>query len=141
VEAPQSARDDLPSVVRRLIDLARSESSWQGLTDSAELVLVDLACEGIRCLVVARPASGAEHSLSPREREIVRIVAQGYPNKTIASVLEISSWTVSTYMRRIFAKLDVRSRAAMVARAIEEGLVSQSAADLATRPPGRRIAR
>jgi DNA-binding CsgD family transcriptional regulator len=52
------------------------------------------------------------------------MVAEGYPTKTIAAVLDISSWTVTTYLRRIFAKLDVRSRAAMVAKALEEGLLA-----------------
>jgi DNA-binding NarL/FixJ family response regulator len=37
-------------------------------------------------------------------------------------VLEISSWTVCTRLRRIFAKLSVGSRAAMVARLMEDGL-------------------
>jgi DNA-binding CsgD family transcriptional regulator len=54
-------------------------------------------------------------SLSPREVEIARMVAQGHPNKVIAEVLEISEWTVATHLRRIFAKLGVTSRAAMVA--------------------------
>ena len=63
--------------------------------------------------------------LSPREREIARMVARGYPNKTIAGVLEISLWTVGTYLRRVFAKLGVGSRAAMVARLMEEGLLKQ----------------
>ena len=53
-------------------------------------------------------------ALSPREREIARMVARGYPNKTIAAVLEISPFTVNTYLRRVFAKLGVPSRAAMV---------------------------
>jgi DNA-binding CsgD family transcriptional regulator len=57
--------------------------------------------------------------LSPREAEVARIVAQGCPNKTIASVLDISTFTVSSYLRRIFAKLGVNSRAAMVARLLE----------------------
>ena len=48
--------------------------------------------------------------------QYARMVAEGYPNKTIAAVLEISSWTVSTHLRRMFAKLGVSSRAAMVAR-------------------------
>ncbi len=51
------------------------------------------------------------------------MVAQGYPNKTIAAVLEISSFTVSSYLRRIFAKLGVNSRAAMVAQALENRLL------------------
>ena len=52
--------------------------------------------------------------LSPRELEVARMIAKGYPNKIIASVLDISVWTVSTHLRRIFAKLGVTSRAAMV---------------------------
>jgi DNA-binding CsgD family transcriptional regulator len=61
-------------------------------------------------------------ALSPREREIARMVARGYPNKASAGVLEINSWTVGTYLRRIFAKLNVGSRAAMVALLAEQGL-------------------
>ncbi|MEZ4618345.1 MAG: helix-turn-helix transcriptional regulator [Caldilineaceae bacterium] len=67
--------------------------------------------------------AGDEVHLSPREQEIVRLVAKGYPNKTIAGVLDISPWTVSTHLRRIFAKLGVNSRAEMVASALVTGLV------------------
>jgi DNA-binding CsgD family transcriptional regulator len=87
-------------------------------------VLLDLEVEGVRCVLMRRPpAAQPEVTLSPREREIARMVAKGYPNKTIASVLEISCWTVSTHLRRIFAKLAVSSRAAMVARLAELGLM------------------
>ncbi len=52
--------------------------------------------------------------LSVRERGIVELVARGYVNKQIAGELRISEHTVSTHMRRIFAKLGVDTRAAMV---------------------------
>jgi DNA-binding CsgD family transcriptional regulator len=93
-------------------------------------VLIDIEVDGLRCLIVdLRSAHGREHvDLSPREREIARLVAQGYPNKTIAAVLDISSWTVSTHLRRIFAKLGVRTRAAMVARVTEEEVAASQAA-------------
>lgn len=57
--------------------------------------------------------------LSPRECEIVRLVANDRTNKQISVTLGISVWTVSTHLRRIFAKLDVHSRAAMVAEVFE----------------------
>lgn len=83
--------------------------------------MLDLEVDGVRCVLVRRPREDrAEVVLSPREREIARMVAKGYPNKVIARVLEISSWTVSTHLRRIFAKLGVSSRAAMVAHLLEK---------------------
>ena len=62
-------------------------------------------------------------SLSPRERAIAQLVAQGLPNKCIAKNLNISHWTVATYVRRIFIKLSVCSRAAMIALLIKENLL------------------
>ncbi|MCB0208589.1 MAG: helix-turn-helix transcriptional regulator [Anaerolineae bacterium] len=61
-------------------------------------------------------------NLSPREQEIVRLVAKGHSNKVIAKVLDISPWTVSTHLRRVFVKLEVSSRAEMVARVLEADL-------------------
>lgn len=57
----------------------------------------------------------AELPLSPRECEITRLVACDLSNKEVARVLEISEWTVSAHVRRIFGKLQVHSKAAMVA--------------------------
>lgn len=54
--------------------------------------------------------------LTARELQVATLVAGGRPNKQIATELGISEWTVSTHLRRIFHKLDVDSRAAMVAR-------------------------
>ena len=54
--------------------------------------------------------------LTGRELEIAVLVAQGHANKNIAYRLQISEWTVATYLRRVFAKLNVESRAAMVFR-------------------------
>lgn len=54
--------------------------------------------------------------LTKRELQIVMLVSEGRVNKQIADQLNISEWTVSTHLRRIFAKLGVDSRAAMVYR-------------------------
>ena len=52
--------------------------------------------------------------LTARELQIATLVAQGKSNKQIAKHLQISKWTVSTHLRRIFMKLRVDNRAAMV---------------------------
>lgn len=97
-------------------------------------ILFDKEVDGVRCtLIRTHSDEKAAVNLSPREQEIIRMIAKGYPNKTIADVLEISTWTVSTHLRRVFAKLKVNSRAAVVARSIGTGLLSE--APLAGRPP------
>jgi DNA-binding CsgD family transcriptional regulator len=90
----------------------------------ADEIVLDVELDGYRYLLVRSvKSSRAQVELSPREKEIVRMVAQGYPNKTIAGVLNISSWTVCTHLRRVFAKLGVGSRAAMVARVHDMGTI------------------
>jgi DNA-binding NarL/FixJ family response regulator len=59
--------------------------------------------------------SGAE-DLSPREREVLQLLARGYLYKEIADGLKISGPTVNTYIRRIYEKLHVRSRSQAVAK-------------------------
>jgi len=54
--------------------------------------------------------------LTARELQIATLVAEGRVNKQIAAELNISEWTVSTHLRRIFAKLSVDTRAAMVSK-------------------------
>jgi len=54
--------------------------------------------------------------LSPREREVLELLARGYLYKEIAGLLQISVQTVNTYIRRIYEKLHVRSRAQAVAK-------------------------
>jgi len=78
-------------------------------------VLFDTVIGGARCLLLVHEPSPLVR-LSPREQEIARMVADGRTNQAIAGALEISIWTVSTHLRRIFAKLGVCSRAEMVAR-------------------------
>ncbi len=55
-------------------------------------------------------------SLSPREREILDLLAKGYSNKEIADTLSIAYLTVHTHVRNIYGKLQVRSRTEAVAK-------------------------
>jgi DNA-binding CsgD family transcriptional regulator len=105
--------------IRNLVNITGSNYSDAdpGQGDGAEVVMVDAEVDGERYLLVRMPKLGRNcFQLSPREQEIVRMVAKGHPNKVIADVLNISPWTVCTHLRRIFAKMGVASRAAMVAK-------------------------
>ena len=83
--------------------------------------VLDIQVGDVRYQLIRSEEPKAVPHLSAREQEIARMVAAGRPNKTIAKALEISEWTVSTHLRRIFAKLGVSSRAAMVARLLSPG--------------------
>jgi DNA-binding NarL/FixJ family response regulator len=61
-------------------------------------------------------------NLTERERGITRLVAQGHTNRAIADQLGISERTVETYLRRIFPKVNVSSRAALASWATRSGL-------------------
>lgn len=127
---PNNGAGPYEALVRQLVahaaqaTPASSAPTQAGNRDDAasEDILFDCEVDGVRCMLVrAHPTPADALSLSPREYEVARMIAKGYPNKVIASVLEISVWTVSTYLRRIFAKLGVTSRTAMVARMFENG--------------------
>lgn len=123
----ESASTSIPEVIRELVSLVECSYPQPESLDNqrpSEVVLFDAEVNGERYLLVRMPKQDRERlQLSPREYEIVRMVAKGHPNKVIADVLNISSWTVCTHLRRIFAKMGVGSRAAMVAQLMERGAV------------------
>jgi DNA-binding NarL/FixJ family response regulator len=61
--------------------------------------------------------------LSPREREILKLIAEGYKNREIAADLCISLKTVEKHRANLMKKLDLHNAAALTAHAIEQGLV------------------
>jgi DNA-binding CsgD family transcriptional regulator len=111
-------------LVRQLIETAPPPEPHPGDgPPGLSQIVVDLCVDGVRFQLVRIGPKPQTVSISPREREIARLVAKGYPNKMIAGILEVSTWTVGTHLRRIFSKLQVGSRAAMVARLLEQGLL------------------
>jgi DNA-binding NarL/FixJ family response regulator len=64
----------------------------------------------------AAPAASPTETLSPREQEVLDCLAQGFLYKEIAEKLSISYETVHTYIRRIYEKLQVRTRTEAVAK-------------------------
>jgi DNA-binding CsgD family transcriptional regulator len=127
--SPGRRLPSLQSLIRTIVAQADGQSTIRpsngnGNSETSDEIIVDAEVDGARYLLVrSHKPMASSVSFSPREREIARMVAKGYPNKTIADVLEISPWTVCTHLRRIFAKLHVSSRAAMVARLINDGIV------------------
>ncbi len=72
-----------------------------------------------------QPAALAE--LTPRELEVLRLLARGLSNGEIARELFVGDATVKTHVARIFAKLDLHDRAQAVVLAYESGLVQPGA--------------
>jgi DNA-binding CsgD family transcriptional regulator len=115
---PSDAEHLLRLLIKQLVPAKMSQPQFPDLsTAETDEIVLDVELDGHRYILVRSiKSSRAPIELSPREKEIVRMVAQGHPNKIIAGVLNISSWTVCTHLRRVFAKLGVSSRAAMVAK-------------------------
>ncbi|WP_344808373.1 response regulator transcription factor [Microlunatus ginsengisoli] len=66
--------------------------------------------------------SGQLSGLTPREREVLDLIAQGLGNATIAARLHLSPKTVGNHISAIFTKLGISSRAEAIVRARDAGL-------------------
>lgn len=73
----------------------------------------------------AQPTAPA--ALSPREREVLQLLAEGHSSKTAAAKLHVSTKTVETHRRNIMQKLELDSLAELTKYAVREGLTSLDA--------------
>jgi DNA-binding NarL/FixJ family response regulator len=96
-----------PGVTRRLI------SEFARLQPLADTDVVSVSA--------GRPAALA--ALTPRETEVLRLIAEGLSNTEIAGRLVVTEETVKTHVSRILAKLGLRDRTQAVVVAYESGLV------------------
>jgi ATP/maltotriose-dependent transcriptional regulator MalT len=69
------------------------------------------------------PPDGAPAGLTPREAQVLTLVASGLSNTEIGVELSIATGTVKTYINGLFAKLGVRDRVQATIRAYDLGLV------------------
>ena len=93
-----------PRVTRRMLEMFASPLPQDGAQDAAEDPRIA--------------------SLTPREREILVLIAQGMSNSEIADQLVVSATTVKTHVGNVLAKLDVRDRVQAVVVAYETGLMA-----------------
>jgi DNA-binding NarL/FixJ family response regulator len=134
VRALRRAGVDAPVVLmtanpERGFNEAAREAGAQGTTlksgSSDELI------DALRALAAGKSSFDARHperpagraALSPREREVVRLVAGGATNREVAEALDVGPETVKTLLARTYAKLGVRRRAEAVAEAQRQGLL------------------
>ena len=71
--------------------------------------------------------SGAEDSydlLSPREREVLQLVAEGKSNKEVAGLLNLSVFTVETHRAKIMQKLNLKGVPELILYAVRKGIIS-----------------
>jgi DNA-binding NarL/FixJ family response regulator len=118
----------------QLLHAVRTVASGQGLLDPAVTlrVIESFASAPVTDNAAARRLA----SLTERETEVLRLVAEGLSNAEIAARLYLGEATVKTYLSRMLTKLDLRDRVQAVAFAYESGLVTPgSAPGQTTRQP------
>lgn len=99
------------------------ESVLQGKSYFSPKISRILAEDYVRIL----KQKGAEDTyelLTPREREILQLLAEGRSNKEVATRLEISVYTAETHRRRILQKLNLHNSAELVLYAVRKGIIS-----------------
>ena len=69
------------------------------------------------------PESDPTEKLTPREREVVKLIAEAYTNKEIAAILNLAEKTVESHRANVLAKLGMRDRVELVRYAIRRGLI------------------
>ncbi|HHT12021.1 MAG TPA: response regulator transcription factor [Propionibacterium sp.] len=115
------ARAVLAGAAGYLLKDAQPEDIVQGIADAATGKLV--LSSDLEGRVVERMSKGVP-TVSARELDVLRLVAEGLANREISRQLFISEGTVKTHLVHAFAKLDADSRTAAVAAARRHGLLS-----------------
>jgi DNA-binding NarL/FixJ family response regulator len=109
-------------LAERLFEAVRIVAAGEALL--APTVTRRLIAEFTRLRPRAVPRQAlAIDALTPREREVLRLIAEGLSNQEIAGRLVVGGETVKTHVSRVLAKLGVRDRAQAVVAAYESGLV------------------
>ncbi|QKW24550.1 response regulator transcription factor [Kitasatospora sp. NA04385] len=108
----------------RLIDAVHAVAAGEAVLDPA--VTRDLLGHLLSAPAPGPPPPtdpGPLAALTVREREVLRLAAEGHPNEEIAALLHLAESTVKTHVKRILGKLGARDRSQAVAAAYRHGLM------------------
>jgi len=86
-------------------------------------LLAPLAASAVLRRVRGEPQGSAPHRLTPREQQVLELLARGCANKEIAARLGIAERTVKFHMSTVFEKLGAGNRTEAVTRAVQAGLI------------------
>jgi DNA-binding NarL/FixJ family response regulator len=123
---------DAPYEIARARELVGRACRSLGDDDTATLELeaaleayLDLGAtpDATRVRAYADPPRASTHGLTPRELDVLRLVASGMSNREVARELVISEHTVARHLQNVFARLGVASRTAAVSFAFEHDLL------------------
>ncbi|MBB5894466.1 response regulator [Kutzneria kofuensis] len=109
---------DAEAIARALHAAAAGQSTLDG---EVQRRLVEAAAGGAQ---PSRPTAEPADGLTPREIDVLRLIAAGMSNTEIARKLVVSEATVKTHVNHLFAKANLRDRAQAVAYAYKTGLVT-----------------
>jgi DNA-binding NarL/FixJ family response regulator len=107
--------------VGSLLKDTEPDALLRGIREAAEGG-APLSARAATALLPSRRPTGAAAALSAREREVLALVAEGLPNKSIARRLGISEKTVKTHLTRVFSVLGVSDRTSAALWAQRQGL-------------------
>jgi len=107
----------------RALQTLGDEESARGELDAAQRAFAKLGAASAEREVARLLSSAAPGGLTPREVEVLRLVATGQSNQQLAEALVLSEKTVARHLSNIFTKLGVSSRTAAAAYAFEHDLV------------------
>jgi DNA-binding CsgD family transcriptional regulator len=114
------------ATVRAALGESPFETAWSEgralpLAEAIGAALTELAGQATR--EASAPATTGPAGLTPRELEVLRLLAAGKSNQEIGDALFISPRTAGTHVANILGKLDVSTRVAAVALAHQQGIV------------------
>ena len=104
------------SPANELVEAIKAASAGQGwFSPQIRRQLIDRPRQG--------PRGGARLELTPREREVLQLLAEGHTVREIAGSLGLSAKTVDVHKTRLMKKLDIHNRAALVRYAVSKKLI------------------